>query len=164
MAATEKAANRCLNPYTWPTIQLALYTAMRRSELLQLHWLDIDLEAQLATLHETKNGHAQTIPLTRDAIKVLATLPRQGQSVLPMTELALRQSWERLVKRAGVNGFRFHDFRHEAISRFFEMGLSVPEVALISSHRDARMLFRYTAFEGGECGDEIRKMRLTNKF
>jgi integrase len=61
-----------------------------------------------------------------------------------MTELALRQSWERLVKRAGVNGFRFHDFRHEAISRFFEMGLSVPEVALISSHRDARMLFRYT--------------------
>ena len=144
MAATEKAANRCLNPYTWPTIQLALYTAMRRSELLQLHWLDIDLEAQLATLHETKNGHARTIPLTRDAIKVLATLPRQGQSLLPMTELALRQSWERLVKRAGVNGFRFHDFRHEAISRFFEMGLSVPEVALISSHRDARMLFRYT--------------------
>jgi integrase len=38
----------------------------------------------------------------------------------------------------------FHDLRHEAISRFFEMGLSVPEVALISGHRDPRMLFRYT--------------------
>lgn len=36
------------------------------------------------------------------------------------------------------------DLRHEAISRFFEMGLSVPEVALISGHRDPRMLFRYT--------------------
>ena len=34
--------------------------------------------------------------------------------------------------------------RHEAISRFFEKGLSVPEVALISGHRDYRMLFRYT--------------------
>ena len=39
---------------------------------------------------------------------------------------------------------RFHDLRHEAISRFFEMGLSVPEVAVISGHKDARMLFRYT--------------------
>jgi integrase len=38
----------------------------------------------------------------------------------------------------------FHDLRHEAISRFFERGLSVPEVALISGHRDLRMLLRYT--------------------
>ncbi|WP_318012219.1 tyrosine-type recombinase/integrase [Mesorhizobium sp. ESP6-5] len=41
---------------------------------------------------------------------------------------------------------RFHDLRHEAISRFFEMGLSLPEVALISGHKDARMLVRYAHF------------------
>ena len=45
---------------------------------------------------------------------------------------------------AGITGLHFHDLRHEAISRFFERGLSVPEVALISGHRDYRMLFRYT--------------------
>ncbi len=45
---------------------------------------------------------------------------------------------------AGNMDLHFHDLRHEAISRFFEMGLSVPEVALISGHRDYRMLFRYT--------------------
>jgi integrase len=39
---------------------------------------------------------------------------------------------------------RFHDLRHEAVSRFFERGLNVPEVAMISGHRDLRMLFRYT--------------------
>ena len=38
----------------------------------------------------------------------------------------------------------FHDLRHEAIGRFFELGLSVPEVALISGHKDTRMLLRYT--------------------
>jgi integrase len=43
------------------------------------------------------------------------------------------------VKRAGLVNLRFHDLRHEAISRFFEKGLSVPEVALISGHRDPRM-------------------------
>jgi integrase len=52
--------------------------------------------------------------------------------------------WERVRRRAGITGLNFHDLRHEAISRFFERGLSVPEVALLSGHRDARMLFRYT--------------------
>ena len=49
-----------------------------------------------------------------------------------------------MIKRTGIVDLRFHDLRHEAISRFFEMGLSVPEVALISGHRDYRMLQRYT--------------------
>ena len=53
-------------------------------------------------------------------------------------------AWQRLIKRTGIVDLRFHDLRHEAISRFFEMGLSVPEVALISGHRDYRMLQRYT--------------------
>jgi integrase len=53
-------------------------------------------------------------------------------------------AWKRLVKRAALVDLRFHDLRHEAISRFFEKGLRVPEVALISGHRDPRMLFRYT--------------------
>lgn len=57
---------------------------------------------------------------------------------------ALRLAWERLRRRAGVSGLRFHDLRHEAVSRFFEKGLNVPEVAMISGHRDPRMLFRYT--------------------
>ena len=53
-------------------------------------------------------------------------------------------AWRRLRERAGASELRFHDLRHEAVSRFFEKGLSVPEVALISGHRDAQMLFRYT--------------------
>lgn len=44
---------------------------------------------------------------------------------------------------------RFHDLRHEAISRFFEMGLNIPDVALISGHKDAKMLFRYTHLKAG---------------
>ena len=37
-----------------------------------------------------------------------------------------------------------HDLRHEALSRFFEMGLTMPEVGFMSGHRDPRMLFRYS--------------------
>ena len=61
----------------------------------------------------------------------------------PITGNALRLAWERVKKRAGIEDLRLHDLRHEAISRFFEKGLSVPEVASISGHRDLRMLQRY---------------------
>jgi integrase len=64
--------------------------------------------------------------------------------LLPITENAAKMAWKRLVKRAGLLNLRFHDLRHEAVSRFFEKGLNLPEVALISGHRDPRMLFRYT--------------------
>jgi integrase len=45
---------------------------------------------------------------------------------------AVRLAWERLKRRAGVCGLRFHDLRHEAVSGFFEKGLNMPEVAAIS--------------------------------
>ena len=46
--------------------------------------------------------------------------------------------------RAELQGLHFHDLRHEATSRFFELGLNVVEVAAITGHRDLKMLQRYT--------------------
>jgi hypothetical protein len=54
--------------------------------------------------------------------------------VFPLTANAVRLGWVRLCKRAGISDLHFHDLRHEAISRFFEAGLSTAEVALISGH------------------------------
>ena len=76
-------------------------------------------------------------------------LARQRQrndasSPFPVTPNGFRLAWDRLRNRAGLSELRFHDLRHEAISRFFELGLNMPEVAVISGHRDPRMLFRYT--------------------
>ena len=88
-------------------------------------------------IQETKNGAPRTIPLMANSIAILVDLPRSIDGrVLPLTVTAFKSAWVRLVRRADINGLRFHDLRHEAISRFFEMGLSVPEVALISGHRD----------------------------
>ena len=56
---------------------------------------------------------------------------------------SLSQSFSRAAKRAGYPDIRFRDLRHEAISRFFELGYNVPQVAAISGHRDFRMLARY---------------------
>ena len=69
---------------------------------------------------------------------------RTGLHPFPVTSNAFRLAWDRLRGRAGLKDIRFHDFRHEAISRFFEMGLGIPEMALISGNKDVKMLFRYT--------------------
>jgi integrase len=57
--------------------------------------------------------------------------------------MSLELAWNRLRIRAGMPDLHFHDLRHEAISRFAEMGLSTVELSVISGHRDPRMLFRY---------------------
>ena len=144
LEALQKALSESRNAYLWPAIELAIETGMRRSELLRLTWADVCLSQSLAYLKDTKNGHARTIPLTSKAVEVLRALPSDTSRVLMTTEYALRQAWERLDKRAGIDNLRFHDLSHEAVSRFFEMGLSVPEVSLISGHKDITMLMRYT--------------------
>ena len=57
---------------------------------------------------------------------------------------ALRLAFDRIRAKADLKDIRFHDLRHEAISSFFEMGLTVPEVAMISGHRTLSMLMRYS--------------------
>ena len=118
---------------------------MRRGELVNILWEDIDFARRTLHIPHTKNGHPRTIPLSPRAIDILRQLHGSNEArVFPMSPNAVRLAWQRLTKRAGIEDLHFHDLRHEAISRFFEMGLSVPEVALISGHRDYRMLFRYT--------------------
>ena len=142
------ARSRCRNPHVRYLVQLALETAMRRGEILNMRWCDVSVEMRTLHIPVTKNGHARTVPLSSGALAILRTLSDSGNSgsdrIVPITQNAAKMSWKRLVKRAGLVNLRFHDLRHEAISRLFERGLTVPEVALISGHRDPRMLFRYT--------------------
>ena len=141
-----QALVRTRSPFVASAIDLALHTGMRRGELLAARWSDLDMEQRTLRLTMTKNGHPRTIPLAPEAmatIEALRSLSR-GERILPISANALRLAWERLKRRAGIQDLRFHDLRHEAISRLFERGLNVPEVAVMSGHRDPRMLFRYT--------------------
>lgn len=124
-------------------VMIALETAMRRSELCNLKWANIDLDNHLLRVEDTKNGESRHIPLTPTAAYVFRNISKEGELVFQTNGNAIRQSWERFKKRYGFEYLRFHDLRHEAISRLFELGLSVPEVATISGHRTVSQLFKY---------------------
>jgi integrase len=137
---------------------------MRRGEVLSLTWENVSKADRMALLPLTKNGEARSVPLSPLALQVLADRcdacqwTPEGHAetlVFPISANAFRLAWERVKHRAGVVDLRFHDLRHEAISRFFELGLSVPEVALISGHKDSRMLFRYTHLRAADVAKKL---------
>ena len=140
----EQASKLTRNQHIWPIVVFAVETGMRRGEILGLSWDNIDLNRRTAFLPLTKNGSSREVPLSSKAVSVLQQQPRTDTHPFPVNANAFRLAWARLRSRAGIDDLRFHDLRHEAISRFFEMGLTVPEVALISGHKDVKMLFRYT--------------------
>ena len=109
---------------------------MRRGEILAIKWDDVNLPKRWLLIPFSKNGHSRRIPLSNRAVEILEAREQTDARVFPIAANALRLSWKRLIKRAGISDLHFHDLRHEAISRFFELGLTVPEVAAISGHRD----------------------------
>lgn len=141
------------SPYLWEVVEFAVQTGMRQAEILGLRWQDISLDARMAHLRDTKNGDPRDVPLTTKAVAVLKTqLDAMYPSPFPYTVRMVQWSWRQAVRRAGVTDLHFHDLRHEAISRLFEHGLTIPEVAVISGHRDFRMLARYTHLKAQQVG------------
>lgn len=147
-----QSCSACRSDWLQPGILLAIETAMRRGEILNIRLTDIDTVNCLLSIPETKTDTPRTIPLTVRAVEILSALAAQAGTdgrLFPISANAFRLAWERCKGRTaahipGITDLRFHDLRHEAVSRLFELGLSVPEVASISGHKDPRMLFRYT--------------------
>ncbi|WP_245322690.1 hypothetical protein [Bradyrhizobium valentinum] len=76
----------------------------------------------------TKNGHPRCIPLTPLRWRRFKKQHNAARRSFRSTN-AVRLAWERLRARSGLPDLRLHDLRHEAVSRFFELGLSSVEVA-----------------------------------
>jgi integrase len=161
LLALEDALGECRNPLVRHVFLFALATGMRRGEVLSLTWSNVDLSNTTARLPLTKNGEARTVPLGPPALAALparADEARSDDRIFPLSANALRLAWGRVKRRAGIEDLHFHDLRREAISRFFEMGLSVPEVSLISGHKDVRMLFRYTHLRADELANKLHEL------
>ncbi len=135
-------------PFLKTLVILAIETGMRRGEILGLKWNDISHNRRVITLTMTKNGAGREVPLSQRAFQALMDWKDSAdvdQSIVfPMKAGTLEQAWRRLLTRSNVKALRFHDLRHEGVSRLFERGLNMIEVSSISGHKELRMLKRYT--------------------
>ena len=131
------------NVWMPPLVVIALETAMRRSELLALRWMDINFERRTATLHMTKNGESRVVPLSKCAVETLAALPRPSAVVFPITSWALAASFDKAVARAKLKDLHFHDLRHTAITHIATKLPNLIELSAVSGHKSLKMLQRY---------------------
>ena len=112
-----KALSKSKHRYLPHIATLALETGMRRGEIISLKWEQYARDEGLISLDETKNGYGRHIPLTRRAIEALEHGESQNELIFPVTANSVRLAWERMKKNNKIEGIRFHDLRHEAISR-----------------------------------------------
>ncbi|MGV1101067.1 site-specific integrase [Thiovibrio sp. JS02] len=143
------ACSASRSPALKEIVILAIETAMRLSELLSLQWRYVDLGKRIAHLPDTKNGDSRNVPLSSRAIEVLRRRPRSLKDDRVFFEWkknwSFESSWRRALHRSKIEDLHFHDLRHEATSRLFELGtMDMMHIATITGHKSLAMLKRYT--------------------
>ncbi len=150
--------NRHSNPMLGWIVSIALETGMRSGEIAPLRRPQVDIERRIVRVVDTKNDGQRTVPLSKRAttlFKAAMMNPARPSdcSLVFFGEpgkdgnrrpYAFTKIWGLLVKNLQLSDFRFHDLRHEAVSRLVEGGLSDQEVSSISGHKSMQMLKRYT--------------------
>jgi len=154
--------------------QFALETGCRRSEMLRVEWPDYDAKGGTIWLADAKNGRGRHILLTEQAQKIVESLPdrAQGGKMFKVTGNMLKKAFEyaraRASKRAqglgrvdlvSVGTLRWHDFRHEAISRCFDAGWTSEQVMDFSGHVDVKSLLRYRHSKVDESVARLRALK-----
>ena len=136
-----RRGDTAIHLYLKSMIIFSVETAIRQGELLAMRYDQFNFEKRTLYIPETKNGEPRTIPLSTKAIKVIQSVPRRiDGKVFPLSCDSLKFWFGEAKREAKISGFRWHDLRRYACSLLFEKGLSVPELQLVSGHKDPRVL------------------------
>lgn len=141
-------------------VRFAISSGMRAAEIERLRWDDLDEEKRLILVRQRKDPkqkifNDQWVPLLGEAWDIVQAQPRNAELIFPYNIRSVTAAWQRACNDLGIQDLRFHDLRHEGISRLFEAGLSIQEVAMVSGHRSWNNLKRYT---------QLRPESLHSKF
>jgi integrase len=135
-------------------IHFAIESAMRVEEITLLRWADLNTVDRTIVIRNRKHprqkeGNDQEVPLLGKAFEIIQRQPRPHQvtpeaRIFPVKVDTITTIFPRAKHALGIRDLHFHDLRHEGVSRLFELGYQIQEVALVSGHRDWKMLARYT--------------------
>ena len=144
-----RRGDTAIHLYLKSMIIFSVETAIRQGELLAMRYDQFNFEKRTLHIPETKNGEPRTIPLSTKAIKIIQSVPRRiDGKVFPLSCDSLKFWFGEAKREAKISGFRWHDLRRYACSLLFEKGLSVPELQLVSGHKDPRVLLNtYTKLD-----------------
>jgi integrase len=159
-------------PYLANILKAALFTGLRKGDLLHMKWEDVDLERGLLNFREEKKrGKFAIKHLNDDMISLLMSIPKgksdyifngpvprkkgkvkEKYAALPDPDGTLlkdvKRSFHSALKKAGIKDFRFHDLRHTSASYLIMRGASLKAVQEHLGHTSINMTQRYSHLSG----------------
>ena len=148
-----KASDRDPNDYVRAAMWMYLLTGLRRSELLQLKWSDIDPTRNEIKLLDTKAGRPHYVPLSLEAIKLLNTIPRWDgnpfifpAAIKGKSLVNIGKPWGRIRKEANLEDVRLHDLRRTVGSWLAQSGKSLHLIGRVLGHSNASTTKIYARF------------------
>ncbi len=141
------AASDCFRPI----LVTALHTGMRRGEIINLMWPEVDLKNRIITVLESKSGKKRMIPIDDTLHETLHIFPsrfKRGYVFLsPRTGerwVDFKKQFHTAIDRAGIEDFRFHDTRHTFASHLVMAGVDIKTVQELLGHATLTMTMKYS--------------------
>jgi integrase len=127
----------------------AIFSTRRLEEITRMHWTDLEAGGSRVLIRDMKNpgekiGNDVWCDLPPEALQIVISMPKTSDEIFPYSTDAIGASFTRACQFLGITDLHFHDLRHDGVSRLFETGLSIPQVASVSGHRAWSSLKRYT--------------------
>jgi integrase len=133
-----------------PIVLFAIHTGMRKGEILNLKWTDVDFKTETIYLLKTKSGKPREIPMNNTVIELLNQLPRHCDSEYVFCKQdgskrkSVQTAFENALKRSGIKKIRFHDLRHTFASHAVMTGIDLNTVRELLGHASLTMTLRYS--------------------
>lgn len=144
-----------------------LFSSRRIDEACRIKWKDLDEKRSEVWVRDMKHpgekiGNDVLVTLPPEALRVILAQPRKGDRIFPYSSKSASTSFTRATTFLSIDDLHMHDLRHDGVSRLFEMGWTIPQVASVSGHRTWTSLKRYTHIR--QTGDKYEGWAWLGRF
>jgi integrase len=150
---------------------------MRKREILNLTWDNVDLKHGFILLDKTKNGYRRELPINDDLRNVLETIYHGTEGKLRRIDVPhvfynhksgkpyqdVKRSFATTLRRARIHDFKFHDLRHTFASHLVMAGVDITTVSRLLDHRSLTMTLRYAHLAPNHLSKAVNKLSFTSK-
>jgi len=129
---------------------LALNTGMRKGEILNLKWHDLDFKNNIIYIRQSKSGEKREVPMNMLVRRTLIAVRKHSESPFVFCNTNgenyanVRKSFFTACKKSDILKFRFHDLRHTFASHLVMGGVDLNTVRELLGHKSLEMTLRYS--------------------